>query len=201
MILNIFTGVLMALLNFQTSEQNQHFQQVETTQPVHCISNDTKMAAVSHLHSCGKVADGCGFEVSAIASCPHVAAAVTTATSGAANAVKHSGSPLVCASCRAPCAALWVCISCGYGGCSRDEQEHALTHSRDTAHYVALGVNDMSVWCFVCDAYLDVFLLPDLHPFFTAAYMARFGEAPVLPTVRASVVRLNVTSADAVTDG
>lgn len=50
------------------------------------------------------------------------------------------------------------------------------------AHAIALSYADMSIWCYCCEAYLDVFSIRPLHAPFGALYRARFGEEPQLPS-------------------
>lgn len=48
-------------------------------------------------------------------------------------------------------------------------------------------MNDMSVWCYACDAYLDMFKLPSLHAVFSHLYAWKFdGELPSLPAAAPS---------------
>ncbi|KAL5560763.1 hypothetical protein UlMin_036974 [Ulmus minor] len=40
-----------------------------------------------------------------------------------------------------------------------------------------IGNNDLSVWCFSCDDYLDAQLIQQLCPIYETAYILKFGEA------------------------
>ena len=51
-------------------------------------------------------------------------------------------------------------------------------HAAASGHAIALGVMDLSMWCFQCDAYLDVFGIPALRPLYSAAHVEKFGEPP-----------------------
>ena len=33
--------------------------------------------------------------------------------------------------------------------------EHMVMHQESTGHKIALSMADLSVWCYVCDSYLD----------------------------------------------
>ena len=132
-----------------------------------------------------------GFEVTAITDCAHVAEAVrsTDGTQGTLPAL-----PTACAAC-GPCEELWVCLTCWCGGCSRGEGGHAAEHYARSGHPIALGLADMSAWCYKCEAYLDVFNIVGLHASFTHAYRARFGEDPVLPVISLATVNSGAGSA------
>lgn len=49
------------------------------------------------------------------------------------------------------------------------------------AHSIAVSLADMSVWCYDCEAYLDVFRVKALHAPFAAIYRRKFGCEPSLP--------------------
>ncbi|KAM6215677.1 ubiquitin carboxyl-terminal hydrolase 44 [Rhynchocyon petersi] len=49
---------------------------------------------------------------------------------------------------------IWACLSCPHVACGRYIEEHALKHFQDSGHPVALEVNDMYVFCYVCDDYV-----------------------------------------------
>ncbi|CAH9073577.1 unnamed protein product [Cuscuta epithymum] len=55
-------------------------------------------------------------------------------------------------------------------------------HHQRTNHPIALSFSDLSVWCFSCDAYLDVPAIPALRIAHMTAYVLKFGEAPPLPS-------------------
>ncbi|TKY71247.1 Histone deacetylase 6 [Spatholobus suberectus] len=70
----------------------------------------------------------------------------------------------------------WLCLSCKQVLCSRYVNKHMLHHCRDTNHSLALSFNDLSVWCFSCDAYLDAQLIPQLRPVHQVVYKLKFGD-------------------------
>ncbi|KAL2349548.1 hypothetical protein Fmac_003548 [Flemingia macrophylla] len=74
----------------------------------------------------------------------------------------------------------WLCLSCNQVLCGRYVNKHMLHHFEDTNHSVVLSFNDLSVWCFSCDAYLDAQLIPQLRPVHQLAYILKFGEPPPL---------------------
>ena len=66
---------------------------------------------------------------------------------------------------------IWVCLFCGYFGCGRFQQSHALAHHRKTQvlfnlslvpfawlrsskHPVVLEVNERAVHCYLCKCYV-----------------------------------------------
>jgi ADP-ribosylglycohydrolase len=92
-----------------------------------------------------------------------------------------------CISMKARCSVcgedeVWICAFCGASLCSRYKNAHMLQHSAEEDHPVGLSLSDLSFWCFKCDSYLDVFAIKALHPLYSEAHVAKFGEAPPLPS-------------------
>jgi ADP-ribosylglycohydrolase len=123
----------------------------------------------------GASVDGGGFNVAPRAACPHVAGAIQSGV-GVPSAL-----PGGCSEC-GDSSEVWRCLSCGIEGCSRFVAGHASAHATSLSHPVALGWSDLSVWCFACEDYLDVFKIKELRAGFSAAHVLRFGEKPPLPT-------------------
>ncbi|XP_066109222.1 ubiquitin carboxyl-terminal hydrolase 44 [Saccopteryx bilineata] len=49
---------------------------------------------------------------------------------------------------------IWACLSCSHVACGRYIEKHALKHFQESSHPVALEVNDMYVFCYLCDDYV-----------------------------------------------
>lgn len=49
----------------------------------------------------------------------------------------------------------WVCLICQQVKCSRYVSSHGLAHYSDTNHSLAMSFSDLSVWCHLCDSYLE----------------------------------------------
>ncbi|XP_055483880.1 ubiquitin carboxyl-terminal hydrolase 44 [Psammomys obesus] len=49
---------------------------------------------------------------------------------------------------------IWACLSCSHVACGRSMEEHALKHFRESSHPVALEVNGMYVFCYLCNDYV-----------------------------------------------
>ncbi|XP_040836551.1 ubiquitin carboxyl-terminal hydrolase 44 isoform X2 [Ochotona curzoniae] len=49
---------------------------------------------------------------------------------------------------------IWACLSCCHVACGRYIEEHALRHFQESGHPVALEVNEMYVFCYLCDDYV-----------------------------------------------
>uniref|UniRef100_A0A8B9W186 ubiquitinyl hydrolase 1 n=1 Tax=Bos mutus grunniens TaxID=30521 RepID=A0A8B9W186_BOSMU len=49
---------------------------------------------------------------------------------------------------------IWACLSCSHVACGRYIEEHALGHFQESSHPVALEVNEMYVFCYLCDDYV-----------------------------------------------
>ncbi|KAL3580415.1 hypothetical protein D5086_018250 [Populus alba] len=80
----------------------------------------------------------------------------------------------------------WLCLSCKDVLCSRFVNKHMLQHFHQTSHCLALSYSDLSVWCFVCDSYLDARVIMQLKPVSETAYILKFGEAPPCRSVECS---------------
>ncbi|KAJ3675602.1 hypothetical protein LUZ60_004644 [Juncus effusus] len=82
-----------------------------------------------------------------------------------------------CSRCEHP-SENWLCLSCKEVLCSRFINKHMLTHHQQTGHSLALSFSDLSVWCFSCEAYLDVQIIRQLQPVYEFAHLLKFGERP-----------------------
>ncbi|KGL79888.1 Ubiquitin carboxyl-terminal hydrolase 44-A, partial [Tinamus guttatus] len=49
---------------------------------------------------------------------------------------------------------VWACLSCSHVACGRYIEEHALKHFQEKGHPVALEVNELYVFCYLCDEYV-----------------------------------------------
>uniref|UniRef100_A0A2K6USN9 Ubiquitin carboxyl-terminal hydrolase n=1 Tax=Saimiri boliviensis boliviensis TaxID=39432 RepID=A0A2K6USN9_SAIBB len=49
---------------------------------------------------------------------------------------------------------IWACLSCSHVACGKYIEEHALKHFQESSHPVALEVNEMYVFCYLCDDYV-----------------------------------------------
>ncbi|CAL9115922.1 unnamed protein product [Musa textilis] len=82
-----------------------------------------------------------------------------------------------CSRCHHP-AENWLCLSCKDVFCSRFINKHMLRHYEESGHCLALSFSDLSVWCFECDAYLDVQMIRQLRPVYEVAHLLKFEERP-----------------------
>ncbi|XP_061991915.1 BRAP2 RING ZnF UBP domain-containing protein 1 [Rosa rugosa] len=48
----------------------------------------------------------------------------------------------------------WVCVICGFVGCGRYKEGHAVRHSEDTQHCYSLDLKSQQIWDYVGDAYV-----------------------------------------------
>ena len=46
---------------------------------------------------------------------------------------------------------VWLCLCCGFAGCGRLDSEHMLKHRSALGHNVAINLQSMVVWCFLCN--------------------------------------------------
>ncbi|XP_030321336.1 ubiquitin carboxyl-terminal hydrolase 49 [Calypte anna] len=49
---------------------------------------------------------------------------------------------------------LWACLKCSHVACGRYIEEHALKHFEETRHPLAMEVNDLYVFCYLCQDYV-----------------------------------------------
>ncbi|XP_054786741.1 BRAP2 RING ZnF UBP domain-containing protein 1 [Prosopis cineraria] len=49
---------------------------------------------------------------------------------------------------------LWVCIICGFVGCGRYKERHAIRHWEDTQHCYSLDLRTQQIWDYVGDSYV-----------------------------------------------
>ena len=49
----------------------------------------------------------------------------------------------------------WICLICYEVFCGRYIQQHMIDHSNESGHPLALSFSDLSVWCYLCEAYVD----------------------------------------------
>eukprot|EP00898_Chlorokybus_atmophyticus_P008618 jgi/Chlat1/8758/Chrsp9S08575 len=75
----------------------------------------------------------------------------------------------------------WLCLHCGALYCGRYVKGHMLQHFKNQTHPLVFGLRDLSIWCFECSEYLDVYAIRELHPAYAAMHELRFGERPPLP--------------------
>ncbi|GAB2268159.1 hypothetical protein Dimus_003137 [Dionaea muscipula] len=105
--------------------------------------------------------------------CPHL----TSLASSGSDLSHIPAPPTPCFRCDHP-AENWLCLFCKDVLCSRFVNKHMLEHYKSKGHCLALSYSDLSVWCFICDAYLDAQLIQQLQPVYETAYILKFGEAP-----------------------
>uniref|UniRef100_A0A674P6L2 Ubiquitin carboxyl-terminal hydrolase n=1 Tax=Takifugu rubripes TaxID=31033 RepID=A0A674P6L2_TAKRU len=49
---------------------------------------------------------------------------------------------------------IWACLSCSHVACGRYIEEHALQHFQQQRHPLAIEVNELYVFCYLCDDYV-----------------------------------------------
>ncbi|XP_062418072.1 histone deacetylase 6 isoform X1 [Pungitius pungitius] len=67
----------------------------------------------------------------------------------------------------------WTCLTCYQVFCGRYVNEHMVTHGVVTQHPMVLSFCDLSVWCYLCEAYVHHQILFRAK---NAAHSAKFGE-------------------------
>ena len=75
----------------------------------------------------------------------------------------------------------WVCLADGSVRCSRYVNKHSLKYHESSGHATFISLSDLSIWCFLCDAYVTH---PRLKPLVERMQALKFGGAssdPVCP--------------------
>ncbi|TDH11066.1 hypothetical protein EPR50_G00081610 [Perca flavescens] len=67
----------------------------------------------------------------------------------------------------------WTCLTCYQVFCGRYVNEHMVTHGVVSEHPMVLSFCDLSVWCYLCEAYVHNQILFEAK---NAAHCAKFGE-------------------------
>ncbi|NWX93824.1 UBP49 hydrolase, partial [Nothoprocta pentlandii] len=49
---------------------------------------------------------------------------------------------------------VWACLKCSHVACGRYIEEHALKHFEETRHPLAMEINDLYVFCYLCEDYV-----------------------------------------------
>ena len=131
------------------------------------------------------------YSVVASATCPHASAVasdmgelLSVLTAKGAEALDACGAP----GCTSP--ETWICLTCGFHGCSRFQNAHAHAHFGSTMHALSIGWGDLGVWCYACAShggapgtYIDVFRVPALHAVFNSIHILKHGHEALLPEV------------------
>uniref|UniRef100_A0A8D3DID6 Protein deacetylase HDAC6 n=1 Tax=Scophthalmus maximus TaxID=52904 RepID=A0A8D3DID6_SCOMX len=67
----------------------------------------------------------------------------------------------------------WICLTCYQVLCGRYVNSHMLDHAAVCEHPLVLSFSDLSVWCYLCEAYIHNQILYEAK---NAAHCAKFGE-------------------------
>ena len=73
----------------------------------------------------------------------------------------------------------WLCLKCHQIFCGRYGNQHMIMHyiSTQTEHCMAMGINDLSFWCYKCENYINHLSVKKVWDFYSVAHIARFNEA------------------------
>uniref|UniRef100_A0A7N8WW98 Protein deacetylase HDAC6 n=1 Tax=Mastacembelus armatus TaxID=205130 RepID=A0A7N8WW98_9TELE len=67
----------------------------------------------------------------------------------------------------------WICLTCYQVFCGRYINEHMVTHGAVSEHPLVLSFSDLSVWCYLCEAYVHNQVVFEAK---NTAHCAKFGE-------------------------
>jgi ADP-ribosylglycohydrolase len=75
----------------------------------------------------------------------------------------------------------WLCLECHKLMCGRFANQHMVKHNETSGHCVALGLGDLSFWCYGCDSYLNHLSIRRIYDVYYTFHIAKFGEPTPLP--------------------
>jgi len=136
----------------------------------------------NEIISATDVLPGGGYQVTPIRDCPHVRDCVQPkllpATENVADLLETP-----CSLCNEPRENM-ICASCMTICCGRHANSHMINHFEKTDHCIVIGVQDLSFWCYKCEAYLDPAYSPEVAYIYNELHIAKFQEpAPGLETI------------------
>ncbi|XP_041801487.1 histone deacetylase 6 [Chelmon rostratus] len=114
---------------------------------------------------CGGQTDAPLYVVNPLSWCPHLDAVKPLPPSGI-------DVFLACQDCGSD-AENWTCLTCYQVFCGRYVNEHMVIHGVVSEHPMVLSFSDLSVWCYLCEAYIHNQILFEAK---NAAHFAKFGE-------------------------
>jgi len=71
-----------------------------------------------------------------------------------------------------------LCVTCGKIFCGRHKKKHALQHFSSSDHCIAIGLDDLSIWCYKCDSYVDDKVNESTRNLYRELHMEKFGCEP-----------------------
>ena len=83
----------------------------------------------------------------------------------------------------------WICLVCLTIHCSRYVNEHMLIHGTVNEQPMTLSFSDISVWCYVCNDYIDN---PKLYNLKNVIHKSKFGEKMPLAQGDIDVLELQI---------
>jgi len=112
-----------------------------------------------------------GFTCDPLSYCSHVEKYVSTPPE-----VVNLDAP--CQHCETTGQDNWMCAQCYQVLCGRYANGHMMDHFEKTGHCVAVGFGDLSFWCYEHGEYLNAYLMPLIHAWYSRLHLERFGELP-----------------------
>ena len=72
----------------------------------------------------------------------------------------------------------WLCLKCHKILCGRYGNQHMMLHciETNTEHCMAMGIKDLSFWCYKCENYINHLSVKRVWDFYSVAHIARFNE-------------------------
>lgn len=121
---------------------------------------------------------GAGFSVTPSTNCPHVVKCCRVPPPEVA--LVFATSPCGHTGCEVKGNTL-LCLTCHSFFCRRSEGGHMADHCEATGHPLTLSPDDLSVWCYGCESYVDSYAFPELFQAYAVVHNEKFGEMPAVP--------------------
>eukprot|EP01084_Bolivina_argentea_P315839 547339_1 len=123
--------------------------------------------------------DKCGLPIDNN-NCPHVYDAVKQLTDLDLQIRLAIPNP-ICSTTDCDKSECWLCLQCHRIFCGRDGNQHMMAHyaiyeSTDISHCMAMGINDLSFWCYKCENYINHLSVKKLWGCYSRAHMAKFNK-------------------------
>lgn len=116
---------------------------------------------------------------SAVHSCPHIIRMGNTVSLSDAKALVNT--PTCCAADCDNTTENWACLTCKKVLCGRFAKGHMVKHNKETGHKVAVGIGDLSFWCYGCRSYLHHLAIRPIYDIYGVFHLAKFGEKVAQP--------------------
>eukprot|EP01084_Bolivina_argentea_P135537 238809_1 len=108
-------------------------------------------------------------------SCPHVDESITIPDT--ADKIPDLSENITCSVSECNFKECWLCLCCHNIFCGRYGAGHMMKHyQQNTNHCLALGVGDLSYWCYKCDSYISHLKIKRVFKIYQMCHLRKFKE-------------------------